>query len=286
MRHVVELLRSTDRQAIVDLTAKNRELQAAYANLQAAQAKIVENERLERELEIAASVQRSLLPAELPHFLGYALAAYLRPARQVGGDFYDVLALDEDHAALVLADVADKSVQAALFMAVARTLFTVEAKRSLQPEEVALAVHRGVFELAPSADLFVTAFYGVLELQQRKLRYVCAGHERPFLVRTGRPAIQIEGRGRFLGMIPALRLTPYEVTLEPGDRVVIFSDGVTDSMNHGEEQYGYERLSNCLQRSAHMPVQKMVDALVADLASWSGSSPAFDDVTVLALQVM
>jgi len=285
-RHVVEMLRSNDKLAIADLTAKNEELRAAYKDLQAAQAELVEKERLERELEIAAEVQKSLLPDVLPNYPDLKLAAYLRPARQVGGDFYDAIELDEDHVAFVLADVADKSVQAALFMAVARTLFMVEAKRSLNPAEVALAVHRGVMQVSPSADIFVTAFYGVFNRQNRKLTYVIAGHERPLLIRPEQGVIRLEGAGRFLGMLDPLELQEQTYQLLPGDRLIIFSDGVPDSTNRRGQMYGYDRLHRFLGSNGKMSANELIHKLARDISSWSGASAAFDDLTLLALEVV
>ncbi len=286
MRQTVTMLRSNDKLSIADLTAKNEELQEAYDELKAAQAEIVEKERLERELEFAAGVQRTLLPTSLPEYPDYSFAAYLQPARFVGGDFYDALPLDDEHVGLLLADVADKSVQAALFMAVARTLFMVEAGRSLSPAEVALAVHRGVIDVAPSADIFVTAFYGVLHRPSGRLKYVSAGHEKPLLIRPGEGIVELEGKGRFLGMIENLQLEEYEVTVKKGDRMLVFSDGVPDATNMDGVQYDHDRLKRFLNRQQGVGVQQMIDLLAADIAAWTGNAPPFDDLTLLAVEVL
>ena len=284
MRHVLDMLRSNDRLAIADLTTKNQELSEAYKELQAAQEEIVEKERIEHELEIAADVQSRLMPEDLPDYPDYHFAAMIKPARQVGGDFYDAFILDKDHVAFLLADVADKSVQAALFMAVARTLFMVESRRSLNPADVTLAVHRGVIDIAPSADIFVTAFYGVLERPTGILRYVVAGHERPLLLRPGERVHRLEGLGRFLGMIPTLTLEEFSLTLQPGDRLILFSDGVPDATNEVGVQYGYERIKAILERNPRSSAQELVDELTADVERWRGTSPAVDDLTLLILE--
>lgn len=286
MRHVVDLLRNTDKLAIADLTDKNQQLQEAYEELKAAQADLVEKERLERELEIAADVQRTLLPVKLPEFDDHRFAAYLNPARRVGGDFYDAIVLDEENVSVLLADVADKSVQAALFMAVARTLFMVESRRSMSPSQVASAVHRGVMDVAPSADIFVTAFYGVLHRPSGRLTYVSAGHERPILIRANGEASQLAGNGRFLGMLDPLNLAEFSVDLFPGDRLVVFSDGVPDAVNEDGEQYGYERMSQYLLDNQELPVNYLVDGLANDVATWRGTAPAFDDLTLLVLETV
>jgi serine phosphatase RsbU (regulator of sigma subunit) len=285
VRHVVEMLRANDRLAIEDLTIKNRELSEAYRELEAAHAEVVEKERLERELEIAANVQRTLLPDNLPIYPDYRFAAYLQPARQVGGDFYDAIELDDEHVGLLLADVADKSVQAALFMAVARTLFMVESHRSHSPAEVALAVHRGVMKVAPSADIFVTAFYGVLHRPSGRLTYISAGHERPLVIRRGHEVRQLTGKGRFLGMVEALELEEQTIQLQPGDRLLIFSDGVPDATATSGEQYQYKRLHRFLDSRRHLPIQTLVDQLAQDIDRWRGSAPAFDDLTLLAREM-
>jgi serine phosphatase RsbU (regulator of sigma subunit) len=285
MRHLVVMLRSTDMLAINDLTSKNQELVDAYGELKAAHEELIEKERLEHELEIAADVQRTLLPSTLPDYPGYHLAAYLTPARQVGGDFYDAIELDKDHLGLVLADVADKSVQAALFMAVARTLFMVEGRRALSPSTVAKSVHRGVMEVAPSADIFVTAFYGVLHRPSGKLKYVTAGHERPLLVRPGKNVFRLEGKGRFLGMIEMLELQEYQVSLRKGDKLIIYSDGVPDATNTREQQYGYDRMTDYLDKNGQRSIRDLIDGLAADVAAWRGVAPAFDDLTLLGLEV-
>lgn len=284
MRNMVQMLRSTHKLTITDLQAKNEELQEAYSELMTAQEELVEKERLERELEIAASVQRTLLPTNLPEYDNLHLAAFLMPARQVGGDFYDAFVLDDDHLGIVLADVADKSVQAALFMAVARTLFMVEARRSLSPSEVAKAVHRGVIDVAPSADIFVTAIYGVLHRPTGSLTYVTAGHEKPILIKPGKDAVQLPGHGRFLGMLEDLELDEYSVDLSEGDRLILFSDGVPDATNQIGRQYGYDRLLKFLDNNHFATIHELVDGIAADVSRWSGNAPAFDDLTLLALE--
>jgi serine phosphatase RsbU (regulator of sigma subunit) len=284
MRHVLDMLRSNDRLAIADLTTKNQELSEAYDELQAAQEELVEKERIEHELELAADVQRTLLPYKLPAYEDYRFAAVIRPARQVGGDFYDAIELDDENVALLLADVADKSIQAALFMAVARTLFMVESGRSLSPSEVALAVHHGVIDIAPAADIFLTAFYGVLNRSKGTLQYIVAGHERPLLIRPGEGVFRLEGSGRFLGMIDMLELDEFSFELRPGDRLLLFSDGVPDATDESGAQYGYDRLIGVLEANQNLAAQELVDTLAADVSRWSGNTPAFDDLTLLVLE--
>jgi serine phosphatase RsbU (regulator of sigma subunit) len=285
LRRVMGDMRQQDLTAIQDLHEKNVELERAYAELKAAQAELIEKERLEHELELAATAQQNLLPRQLPQHTSYHFAAYQTPARLVGGDFYDVIDLDNEHVGLLLADVADKGLHAALIMAVTRTLFRREAKQSLSPSQVALAVHHGMLDIAPDHDSFVTAFYGVLHRPSGKLTYVRAAQERPLLVRQGHPATQLPGDGRFLGMLPELKLAEYTVRLRPNDRLLLFSDGVPDAINQRDEPYGNRRLVQALNRAAHLPANDLAQAIVNSVADWSQGASAFDDLTLLVMEV-
>jgi phosphoserine phosphatase RsbU/P len=285
IRHVTANLRTADQAAINDLSQKNAELARAYDELKAAQADIVAKERMERELEIAGEVQRNLLPAQFPSTPGYSYAARNAPARHVGGDFYDVIAVDSEHVGLLMADVSDKGVHAALIMAVTRTLFVAHARRSVSPSEVAMAVHNGLLEVAENDDMFVTVFYGVLHLPTGDLRYVRAGQDKPLLFRrAGGPPERLEAEGRFLGMLPGLNLEERQVTVAPGDLLVAYSDGVPDAVNMAVESYGTERLIDLLERQRQSTAQQVCDAILADVFAFREPAPAFDDITVLVMR--
>lgn len=286
MRHVVDMLRENDKTSITGLMAKNKQLQEAYEELKLAQASIVEKERMERELEIAAEVQRSILPGALPQYPGYQFAAFLKPARQIGGDLYNIIDLDKDHTGLLVADVADKSVQAALFMAVTTTLFQVESRHSLSPVDVAQAVHKGLLEVSSEANIFVTAFYGILHRPSRKLTYVLGGQERPFLLRKDQPIQTLSGRGRFLGMVSPLELYEYTVQLNYGDKLLLYSDGAVDAENLENEQFGYDRLVNLLENYRNCTVHELIAGVADEITSWTGNKPPFDDLTLMALEVI
>ncbi len=289
MRRVVQLLRETDRQAIADLKVKNAELLTAYEELKVAQAAIIEKERMEHELALAAEMQRSLLPLELPERVSaerrYQFASYLKTAREVGGDFYDVVDLDPNRAGVLLADVADKGTQAALFMAVARTLFHSEARVHDSPAAVAEAVHHTMMSVASTHETFVTAFYGVVELDSGRLTYVRAAQERPVLLRPGQPPVTLPGDGRFLGMLPDLTLESFSAELLPGDRLLIFSDGLPDAVNPAGERYGYDRLMALLANCGLHSAEALVAAVVEDVEQFSAEAAPYDDLTLLAMAV-
>lgn len=282
IRYITANLRAADHAAIIDLSQKNSELARAYEELKAAQAELVANERLERELEIAGEVQRNLLPAEFPLAPGYAFAGHNVPARQVGGDMYDVIKIDAEHVGLLLADVSDKSVHAALIMAVTRTLYLAHARQSLSPADVSLAVHAGLMEVSANDDMFVTAFYGVLHLPTGMLNYVRAGQDKPLLYRAaGGPPERLEAAGRFLGMLEDLVLEERNVTLGAGDLLVAYSDGIPDAMNTDLDDYGLERLIALIGSNRTQPPSVVCQAIFDDVFDFRGQAAAFDDITVL-----
>ncbi len=287
-RTVLGSMRQLDQRTISRLHTKNEQLARAYDELKAAQAQIVVKERLEHELDLAAEAQTRLLPAILPQFRDFSFAAFLRPARSVGGDLFDVRQLDDEHVGILIADVADKGMHAALMMAVSRALFYEASGRDLSPSAVALAVHRGLMALTSSedsySDTFVTAFYGVLHRPTRQLTYVRAAHDRPLLIHRGSEPTFLTGDGRFLGMIEELELTEHVLTLARGDALILFSDGLPDALNDSGDNYGLERLQDLASMCVGLSAGDLVGIIWKDVSSWIGEAPLFDDLTVLVLK--
>lgn len=285
LRQAHSILRSTMQQQIGELQAKNIELSKAYADLQAAQAELVQSARMKRDLEVAAQVQRSILPATLPQVKGLSFAAHARPAREVGGDFYDVFQLDDQHLGVLIADVSDKSIHAAFFMAISRALFLTEARRTLSPREVVVAVNDLLLDVSSEDNMFVTAFYGVLHMDTRQLTYVRAGHDRPVLYRANGTLDVLEGAGRFLGMLPDLSVEERTIELGAGDRLVMYSDGVPDANNRAGERYGLDRLRTGVKPPHTDRADDLAAAILADVLAFQQDAPQFDDITLLVAAI-
>lgn len=261
------------------------DLRAKINQLEAAQAGLVQKERLERELELAREVQQSMLPQRFPQVPGFTFSAHNEPARQVGGDFYDLFPLDADHFGVVIADVADKGMPAALYMALTRSLLMAEARRALSPREVLLNVNRLLLELG-ELDGFVSVFYGVVECSSTSLRYARAGHERPLLLRD-RQVTHLGGEGTVLGILgeEEFTLTEETLTLGAGDRLVLYTDGLTDVMDRDGQFSGLPRLESLVQEHAELGGAALCDALFEYLAVFRGHADQFDDMTLLILEV-
>ncbi len=279
-------LREADLQMIADLQRKNEELARAYRELKEAQAALVEKERLERELELAREIQQGILPRVFPQLPGFSCAARSRPAREVGGDFYDVFPLGEGRIGLVMADVSDKGMAAALFMALARSLIRAEALRIDSPRQTLLRVNRLLLEMS-RADKFVTAFYGVLEPAQGTLCYARAGHDYPLLFRSRTGECRfLGGAGIVLGLVDDVDLLEEVcVDLNPGDLLALYTDGITDSNSAAGEFFGVERLREVLCSVAGQGAQGVCDAIFAQVDRFQEGATQYDDTALLIVKL-
>lgn len=257
------------------------QLQGKIAALEAAQIELAQKERLERELELARELQLSMIPTSFPAAPGVTFGACYAPARQVGGDFYDVLTLPDGYLGLVIADVADKGMPAALYMTLVRTLLRATAAQSPSPADVLRQVNSQLIQVS-RRDMFVTLFYGVLYPGVRRLVYTCAGHERPWLVRDGQ-LHPLDGRGMVLGLFEeaAGYLTEEAVALQSGDRLVLYTDGLTDIADNRGQMLGRDRLGELVRQLAPLPPGRFCEALFAELADHQGRAEQFDDMALL-----
>ena len=260
-------------------------LQAKITELEAAQVELIEKERMDKELELARAVQQSVLPRRFPPVPGYAFASYNEPARQVGGDFYDVFQLDAGRFGLVMADVSDKGMAAALYMALTRSVLLAEARRDPSPRQVLENVHRLLIELG-DPNMFVTVFYGVIDTGTHRLTYARAGHDWPLLVREGKVHL-LTGAGTFIGFagIGELHLAEEKVDLRPGDRLILYTDGLTDALSPTGRPFGRQRLVSLVEAAADLSPGELCSHLVDQLAAHQGGGEQSDDTTLVVVDV-
>jgi len=269
-----------------DLTEKNRQLQQAFDELKAAQALLIEKERLERELKVAAEIQMSILPDVLPVVDGFDFGGRILPARQVGGDFYDVFVLDNHKLGLVIGDVADKGVPSAIFMARAHALIIAEAEGDISPGEVLRRVNRHITRLEKSTQ-FVTALYGVLDIDTGEFNYARAGHEPPLLLTADGAVHRLPHKpGMALGLWEDITLDEYSVHLPKGSLLVMFTDGMTDCRNPKGEPFGLDRIKDTASGLRNITAQLGCDQLFDTLMLYQSGAKQDDDVTLLAIHAM
>ena len=278
-------LDESENHTVVDLREKNRLLQQAYDELQAAQAQIIEKEKLERELEVARQIQLSILPRSLPEHDRLAFGARMVPMSAVGGDFYDVLALEDGSLGVAVGDVTGHGVPAALLMSLTVTLLRSEARRSGSPAEVLQAVNRGLLQVNDTG-YFVTALYGILPASGSRFQYARAGHSVPLLLDAGRQPLQVaHGVGQPLGLFEEMLVDESGLELPPGGLLVMFTDGVTEAINPQGEFFGDDRLLAALQSSDGAGPVQACEAVWGALQAYQGGASQEDDVTLLAVGV-
>jgi sigma-B regulation protein RsbU (phosphoserine phosphatase) len=243
------------------------------------------NKKMARELTLAGEVQTSFLPRELPDIPGWQLSVTLRPARETSGDFYDVNLLPNGRLGILVADVVDKGVGAALFMALSWILIrTYAPEYPTQPELVLSAVNRRILK-DTNANQFVAVFYGILDPATGTLAYCNAGHVPPYLLSTqSDDAIQTLRRtGPPLGILEDVTWEQGVVQLALGDILVLYTDGITDAEDEKGTFFGQERLLGSVQANLGRSAQEMQDALMAEVHEFVGDTPQFDDIALMVL---
>ena len=245
-------------------------------------------ESLKGDLAIASEIQQAILPRVFPPFPDIAskidIAASMTPAKDVGGDFYDLFRIDDNRVGFVIADVSGKGIPAAIFMAVSRTLIRATGIRGGSPADCITYSNKLLAQ--DSVDcMFVTVFYGIVDVSTGAVTYCNAGHNPPYiLTRKGEITPLPMSTDPMAGAIDGITYHEGTLQLESGDALVMFTDGVTEAMNTANEEFGEQRLEDTLEDVAMHNCQQMVDAIKADVAAFAGEAEQSDDITVLALK--
>jgi GAF domain-containing protein len=245
---------------------------------------MAERERLEQELQLAHEIQHTFMPDQAPYLPGWEMAFDWRAARQVAGDFYDFFELPDRRLGLVIADVADKGMPAALFMTLTRTLVRAAALEDKSPAAVLDRVN-DLLEADAQHGMFVTTVYAVLSLETGELVYANAGHPPPLLSRVRTPELVRLGTGGMaLGVMPGTHLEERSVALEPGDHLIFYTDGITEAFSPEDEIYGDGRLEVTVRAISDGSAQAVLEAIDDSVSAFVGDNPATDDVTLMVLR--
>jgi serine phosphatase RsbU (regulator of sigma subunit)/FixJ family two-component response regulator len=237
----------------------------------------------ERDIAAACEIQRGFLPSEIPQIRGFTMAGHWQPARVVSGDYYDVLRFDDDHAALCIADVVGKGLPAALLMSNLQAAVKACATSTTPPRDLCARVNRIICgNIAP--DRFISLFYGLLDGSTGRFVYAGAGHNAPILLRRDGTHQRLSSHGRVLGVSADWSCRQAEVALEPGDRLVLFTDGVTEARNDRDEEFGEQRLISIVTRDRHRAPGAIQDEIVKALAAFCPAGIQ-DDATLLTVAV-
>ncbi len=245
------------------------------------QMQVRERERIEQELRTARTIQHTFLPRDVPTLPGWLLVPYYKSAREVGGDFYDFLPFEDGRLGIVIGDVTDKGIPAALVMTATRTMLRTAALEQSSPSEV-LARVNDLLHVDIPAGMFVTCFYAILDPKSGHLRYANAGHEPPYRQHDGKVA-ELWATGMPLGMMPGTRYDEYEATLIPGESLLFYSDGLVEAHNTTQEMFGFPRLKTALEDPDDGT--PLIEVLLGKLKRFTGDGwEQEDDVTLVTLQ--
>lgn len=284
MRTLSQRLEAAENRTIRELLEKNRQLAEAYEKLKAAQAQLVEKERMEAELRVARSIQRSILPRTTPRLPGYDLGKLIEPVSSVGGDLYDFYPFEGTRLGIAIGDVSDHGVGSALFMALVFSVLRGEASRGAPPARVLRNVNRLLMQMSDSG-MFVTMLYGLLDGNSGEFSYARAGHPPPLLMDARgeliRPAVDI---GQPLGMFDDVRLDEQSLGIPPGGRLLLYTDGATEAIDDRGRLFGLDRLSDALSQAQGLSAQRLCQAAYDAVRSFCGASAPDDDILFVAVQ--
>ena len=270
-----------DRKLLDNLAAQAAPAVRVGQLVQEQEAQVRTRERLEQEMRVATLIQQQFLPKELPQMAGWQVSAFYRPARAVGGDFYDFIELNDGRIAIVAGDVTDKGVPAALVMASTRSIIRAEAERLVSPSKVMERANDLLFPDIP-AHMFVTCLYAVLDPRTGKIVFANAGHNLPY-VRTEDGVVEYRATGMPLGLMPGSKYDEKEATLGAGETMLLHSDGLAEAHSAGGEMFGFPRMHE-LMRDAKTG-QEVIDTLLLELDRFTtGVEEQEDDITLVTIQ--
>ncbi|MEI6777958.1 MAG: SpoIIE family protein phosphatase [Chloroflexales bacterium] len=296
LRNSTTRVRNTNQRMIGDLERKNAELLKAYQQLKAAQSELIRLNRIEQEMAVARQIQESFLPRTLAQPVGWQVSAYSRGAQAVGGDFYDCIELSDGRLGLVVADACGKGVTAALFVALSRSLLRAA---SLAPwifqggmAHDAESILTGALWLVndyicrehAESNMFITLFYAVLNPSNGTLVYVNAGHNPPLQIDSSGQDIRELQEGILpIGIMSSLEFVVQHARIAPGERLILFTDGITEAMNTAGEPFNDDRLHAVLREGADDASQDLVNLVIRQVDAYADGAPQADDMTLMVV---
>ena len=244
----------------------------------------LEKQRMEEELALARSMQQALLPSKLPELTGFEISGMNVPSREVGGDYYDVIPVGENLYGITIADVSGKGAGAALLMSNLQASMHALTTTGLCIEEIVYRVNN-LIHRNTALDKYITFFFGQLNTEKKTFTFCNAGHNPPYRVTKDGKTEELMAGGIVIGMMPDMVFETATVELKPGDRIVMFTDGITEAFNDQDEEFGEERVMQLIQTHPESSSQEMLDTIVSEVQSFSEGTPQADDITILVMKV-
>ena len=257
--------------------------------LKKAQEAALEKRAMEKELEIAGKIQLSLIPQKMPYLEGYEISSYYQAAKIVGGDYYDVIPLEKNVYGFIMADVSGKGVPAALVMAMASSILRAQAANTRDPRECVVNFNNELFNRM-TRGMFLTVFYGILDTAKNTLDFVSAAHNETMIFRkkTGKAELlAAEGFPAGIGSGPEMlkdRLTAVRVSIETGDRIIVYTDGIFEAMNEEHKQLGMKKFVEIIENNSGKNARQLKDAVISGVSDFTKGVEQFDDMALLIIE--
>ncbi len=245
----------------------------------------LEKQRMEEELNLARNMQQALLPSELPQMEAFDIAALNIPSRQVGGDYFDVVSISENRYGIAIADVSGKGAGAALLMANLQASLHALASVDVTIPDMVARINNLIHQNT-ALDKFITFFYGELNTRDKTFTFCNAGHNPPYRISESGKVDELMTGGIILGMMPNMSFETETIILEPGDRVVMFTDGITEAMDPAEEEFGEERVQELVSSQPDVSAQSILESIVAEVETFSSGAPQADDITMVIVKAL
>jgi serine phosphatase RsbU (regulator of sigma subunit)/putative methionine-R-sulfoxide reductase with GAF domain len=239
--------------------------------------------QLEQELAVAREIQVSLIPSGSPDIPGCNVASYWQAARQVSGDFYDFLPLGNGRWGIIIADVSDKGVPAALFMALSRTILRTIAFNRTDPASALIRANQ-IIDKDTQTDLFVTVFYAILDTTNNTVCYANGGHNPPLMLHKNGEISLLKSAGVALGVMPDIEVESQLQPFTPGDTLILYTDGITEAINEDYDEFGLKRLSMVVKNHVNEDADQIVQHITKSIAQHTGDTPQFDDMTMVVIK--
>jgi sigma-B regulation protein RsbU (phosphoserine phosphatase) len=244
----------------------------------------IEKQRMEEELSLAREIQKHLLPTITPSTDGFELAGYNLPSKEVGGDYYDFIPLENKRIGIAIGDISGKGIPAALLMSNLQAALRISASRASSTHDVIHQLNHHITRTT-SPEKYATFFYGVFDIRNQSLEYTNAGHNYPILFhRSGKQTLLREG-GVIIGVLEDAQYVTQRVKLSAGDFIILYTDGVTEALNQADQEFGESRLAQAAERAAHQTAQSILDYILESVIDFTHGHLQADDLTLVVMKV-
>jgi sigma-B regulation protein RsbU (phosphoserine phosphatase) len=275
------------------LTGFTNDDQRLLGIIAAQSAQVVENARLyheeqalihlQEEMKLAYEIQVDLLPKSQPKIKGYQIAGKSIPAKEVGGDYYDFISIDDNHLAFCVGDISGKGIPAALLMANLQATLRGQTSFGKSCKDCLFFTNNMLFH-STATSKFATLFYGILNTETNQITYCNAGHNNPYLIAADGTMTKLSAGGMIVGIMPGALYDESSVNINPGELLILFSDGITEAMNSADEEFGDTRLTDIVLKNRKEAAEDIIDLILKEVKLYTGSSPQMDDMTVVIIK--